>query len=470
MAKEQASREKKDLLVLAPGSSSGFTDLGHEAQSKPDFQKQARAGFVLAQAPKAWPTPRRVLLSNRTESSDHPTFILTDADGKPYATGYFKHEDVAGSIKELEKRRALRGQRDKLLASVDTATGPAKLEAAKAGLDFLEENHLTSYYQKEVDQWLKIADTYDPKNDRGLLEYFFATHWIVHLYHREVAQSEEEIPTTDALDKWKKAHKFKDADRASFLHLVAGYVHQRRGERDLALQSFKDGLAYKPKSQFLLQELTRAVAATRNILGSGTGFVVSDDGHLLTNFHVVTGQGKVMVRLPSQDDPVPAEVVATDEQRDMALIRIQLPKSATMKAVLIAPARALGRGEQVAALGFPLGDYVGSGLKLTTGVVSALPEPGNGYMVMLDARVNPGNSGGPLCDASGKVIGMITAKSFGGGFIDSYGMALPGADLDSFLKKHLKNYHTAPADPKKLAWEDVDRLVSPSVLMVLKVP
>jgi YD repeat-containing protein len=63
---------------------------------------------------------------------------------------------------------------------------------------------------------------------------------------------------------------------------------------------------------------------------------------------------------------------------------------------------------------------------------------------------------------------MITAKSFSGGRIDSYGMALPAQDLEAFLKKHLKEYKPASGEKTRLAWNEVDRLVSASVLMVLK--
>src|SRR5207253_1333082 len=107
---------------------------------------------------------------------------------------------------------------------------------------------------------------------------------------------------------------------------------------------------------------------------------------------------------------------------DLALIRIQVPEQVTLQPLQVCGQRAANRGEQVMALGFPLGDVFGSGLKLTTGVISATPEAGNNQMLILDARVNPGNSGGPLCDSFANVIGLVTAKSFTGGRIDSYGM------------------------------------------------
>jgi S1-C subfamily serine protease len=123
----------------------------------------------------------------------------------------------------------------------------------------------------------------------------------------------------------------------------------------------------------------------------------------------------------------------------------------------------------VAAFGYPLGNTLGRGLKLTTGVVSALPEASDENMYLLDCLVNPGNSGGPLCDQQGRVVGMVTAKSSNTQDINSYGMALPADVLQSFLTNYLPGWRPerkALADT--LPWDEVDRTVSPSVLMVLK--
>ena len=126
------------------------------------------------------------------------------------------------------------------------------------------------------------------------------------------------------------------------------------------------------------------------------------------------------------------------------------------------------------AFGYPLASTVGSGLKLTIGVVSALPDSSENNMLLLDLRVNPGNSGGPLCDSKGNVIGMVTAKTRteSSESVDSYGMARPAADLIKFLDTHLpKEAKRAEALPagEPLPWDQVDRRVNPSVHMILKV-
>ncbi|MCA9226753.1 MAG: hypothetical protein KDA47_14120, partial [Planctomycetales bacterium] len=82
---------------------------------------------------------------------------------------------------------------------------------------------------------------------------------------------------------------------------------------------------------------------------------------------------------------------------------------------------------------------------------------------------NPGNSGGPLCDTHGYVIGMVTAKSANSLGVDSYGMAIPADRLALFLQENLPEFAaTDQPAPDELAWDAVDRLVSPAVLTILK--
>ena len=91
-------------------------------------------------------------------------------------------------------------------------------------------------------------------------------------------------------------------------------------------------------------------------------------------------------------------------------------------------------------------------------------------MYLLDCTVNPGNSGGPLCDKRGLVVGLVSAKTFGGEGVGSYGMARPTNGVADFLKAQLPGFKPATGQgAAKLAeWSDVDALVSPSVVMILK--
>ena len=120
------------------------------------------------------------------------------------------------------------------------------------------------------------------------------------------------------------------------------------------------------------------------------------------------------------------------------------------------------------AFGYPGGGAVGSGLKLTEGIISSPPDQTPDGMLLLDCRVNPGNSGGPLCDRYGNVVGVVTAKSLSGFGIDSYGMALPAGAVRDFLEKHLPGHEDQAPGTEELAWDEIDRLIAPSVVLVLE--
>jgi serine protease Do len=165
----------------------------------------------------------------------------------------------------------------------------------------------------------------------------------------------------------------------------------------------------------LSQELAALVArAAPSVIGieqrrgQGSGLVLAPDGYVLTNAHVARAAGALRVRL-SGTETAPAERVGADERTDLAVLRAELRG---LRALPFADSRRLAVGQLVLAIGNPLGFE----RSVTMGVVSALyrtlPAPGGGLfdgLVQTDAAVNPGNSGGPLLDADGAVVGVTTA-------------------------------------------------------------
>src|SRR5690242_10713607 len=136
--------------------------------------------------------------------------------------------------------------------------------------------------------------------------------------------------------------------------------------------------------------------------GIGSGFIVSPDGYILTNAHVVDGVKQVQVKLTDRRE-FTAKVVGTDAKTDVALIKIDAKNLPTVR---IGSAKNVEVGQWVVAMGSPFG-FENS---LTAGVVSAKSRslPGDGYVpfIQTDVAVNPGNSGGPLFDMNGNVIGI----------------------------------------------------------------
>jgi len=171
--------------------------------------------------------------------------------------------------------------------------------------------------------------------------------------------------------------------------------------------------------------------------GTGTGVVISADGEILTNAHVVDGATKVSVLFSDSIDPISASVLAQDAGNDLALLKIDA--SDLTPAVFADPA-SVNVGDEVVAVGFAL-DLDG-GPTVTRGIISALNRTiGNGDgaldgLIQTDAAISSGNSGGPLVNARGQVVGINTAvfTSTAGtaannvGFSISVGEALPVID------------------------------------------
>ncbi|MGA0121704.1 MAG: S1C family serine protease [Gaiellales bacterium] len=163
--------------------------------------------------------------------------------------------------------------------------------------------------------------------------------------------------------------------------------------------------------------------------GLGSGFVIDKDGHVLTNAHVVAGAQSPITVSFSNDERVEAEVIGVDNATDVALLKVDLPASA-LTVVPLGDSAAVVVGEPVVAIGNPFGQD----RTVTSGIVSAVArsiEAPNGFsingVIQTDAAINQGNSGGPLFDMQGQVIGInsqIYTGGTGGGNV-GLGYAVP---------------------------------------------
>jgi serine protease Do len=162
--------------------------------------------------------------------------------------------------------------------------------------------------------------------------------------------------------------------------------------------------------------------------GSGSGFVVSKDGYILTNNHVVDGSDQVTVRLLDRRE-FKAKIVGTDPNTDLAVLKIDAKNLVPAPLGNSSGARV---GEWVLAVGNPLGDNLT--FTVTSGIISAkgrsLALPGQSDrtiqdFIQTDAAINPGNSGGPLVSVQGEVIGVNSAIASQTGYYSGYGFAIP---------------------------------------------
>lgn len=161
--------------------------------------------------------------------------------------------------------------------------------------------------------------------------------------------------------------------------------------------------------------------------GSGSGFVFDEQGHIITNNHVVEGAEQLDV-IFADGTTIPATVVGSDAYNDLAVLRVAGAPPELIRPLPLGESQSLKVGMRVAAIGNPFG----LDRTLTTGVISALgrtiereSEAALGEMIQTDAAINPGNSGGPLLNLRGEVIGVNTSiRSPSGGSV-GIGFAVP---------------------------------------------
>jgi S1-C subfamily serine protease len=174
--------------------------------------------------------------------------------------------------------------------------------------------------------------------------------------------------------------------------------------------------------------------------GSGTGFVWSRQGHIVTNYHVIYGADAITVTLADRTE-YKAKVIGADPDHDVAVLQIQAPET-VLQPVTIGNSQSLRVGQKVLAIGNPFGlDHT-----LTTGVVSALGRTIKSMsnrtiegVIQTDAAINPGNSGGPLLDSGGRLIGVNTQIVSPSGAFAGIGFAVPVDTVNRIVPELIKH-------------------------------
>jgi serine protease Do len=184
----------------------------------------------------------------------------------------------------------------------------------------------------------------------------------------------------------------------------------------------------------LVNQLGESVVQVRTPGGLGSGFIINEDGYLITNFHVIEGETQISVEVYHQKDGQlqrkaykDVKIIAINKFADMALLKIDDKDAPKFARVLLGDSDGLAVGESVFAIGSPLGLE----RTVTEGIVSTKTRHMQGELYLqTTAQINPGNSGGPLFNMRGEVIGITNMKiTFGEGL----GFAIPVGAVKFFL-------------------------------------
>ena len=185
----------------------------------------------------------------------------------------------------------------------------------------------------------------------------------------------------------------------------------------------------------LVSQLGEAVVQVRTPSGLGSGFIINEDGYLMTNFHVIEGETQISVEVYHQTPDGVLErktykqvrIIAMNKFEDLTLLKIEDKDVPKFKYVVMGNADALSVGERVFAIGSPLGLE----RTVTQGILSTKTRQMEGQLYLqTSTQINPGNSGGPLFNLAGEVVGVTNMKiTFGEGL----GFAIPVELVKSFL-------------------------------------
>jgi S1-C subfamily serine protease len=223
--------------------------------------------------------------------------------------------------------------------------------------------------------------------------------------------------------------QFNLTSTGPLLATLAACVSKIKAEGLGAAGDFSKVAAAKPAAPPDAQGNGQAPKASKPVSWSGTGFVISANGHILTNNHVADGCTDLKGNLAGEA-PTTLRVVSSDARNDLALL--QGPAD-TFKNVVKIRDRGIHSGDSVVAIGYPFHGMLTSDLTVTTGIVSSLSGLSNDTrFLQISAPVQPGNSGGPLLDNNGLIVGVVTGK------IDSIRIARATGDIPENINFAIK--------------------------------
>ncbi len=199
-----------------------------------------------------------------------------------------------------------------------------------------------------------------------------------------------------------------------------------------------------------------------NRAASGTGFLITNEGHIITNFHVVDGAEEISIKGFKGDfsTSFEAEVISSDRQNDLAILKLKSSLiTFDQPPYQIKSSKEVVQAEEVFALGYPIKDIMGEEIKVTSGIINSTSGlKGSISEFQISAEVQPGNSGGPLFDKDGRVIGIVKSK-LKREIAESVGYAIKSDYLMFFLSQAGIEGYSKETSENPLAGKDLPEMV-----------
>ncbi len=261
---------------------------------------------------------------------------------------------------------------------------------------------------------------------------------------------------------WSGGGRGLDQQGNSFRFVYGG---TRARARNVAVRAVR-GQAWKPT----LPPYDDPTGVPHSAATTGSGFFVTRSGHLITNHHVVQNARKIQVYLDG--DLVDAVLVGIDETNDLALLQVD----AVRPPLSLRVQHPLAKGEEVLTIGYPLVSLQGREPKATFGRVNALSGPaGDERFAQIDVPIQPGNSGGPLLDTQGRVVGIVTSMlapaaslKLAGALPQNVNYALKSEHLYDLLLQNLsEGWHIQNLPPARQSFTDLVSRAEASVVLVI---
>ena len=367
-AKTLAAKSGKSLLIYFDGSDwcPYCKQLTAEVLVHPEFQSLAQDQFVLVHInfPRYQAARRLVEDAQRNAEvaqyygvSAYPTLLLADEEGQPIVKVGYDQNGIYPFLGVMQQAIRMRDQRQARIAAVERSIkagespGEEDLEAALPAA-------YRSFYAPTASRWYELAAEQDPQNRSGLREEMFVLWWAA-----TQERKDQDFPTKlealrQGLTRFTGECEFTDPSLAAKLYVLLSVLTRRvdiAQSQDLA----KEGIAFAGKDAEIKDTLTRL---SEGVLSGGSGVLITVDGYILTNQHVVGFADEVAVTLGDKvDQEFTAEVLAVDVPNDLALIKLKETQGIELNPLALREPR-LEKSDEIYVCGFPRlrkvhGDY-----------------------------------------------------------------------------------------------------------------